>query len=141
LTDWLEVAAQIASKESDVTFLLVGDGPEMPTVRAKVRALGLEGRICLPGFREEGRRFIGLMDIYLMTSQYEGLPIALLEALALGKPVVATGVGGIPEVITDGWEGYLAPVGAIGPLAQHVKTLLDDPETRHLMGERGAEKV
>ena len=141
LADWLAVAAEIARRQSAVTFLLVGDGPEMPMVQAKVRELGLEERIRLPGFREDGRRCLGLMDIFLMTSQFEGLPIALLEAMTLGKAVVATEVGGIPEVITDGHEGRLAPVGAIGSLAQHVEALLKDPAQSQRMGRHGAAKV
>jgi L-malate glycosyltransferase len=141
MADWLAVAAQVARQEVDVTFLLVGDGPEMPMVQETVRALGLSERIRLPGFRADGRRCIGLMDLYLMTSQFEGLPIALLEAMTLGKPVVSTAVGGIPEVITDGQEGLLAPVGAITQLAQLVITLLGDATQRQLMGERGASKV
>ncbi|MCC6457170.1 MAG: glycosyltransferase [Caldilineaceae bacterium] len=141
LADWLAVAAQVAQQEVNVTFLLVGDGPEMPVVQKRVRELGLSERIRLPGFRADGRRCIGLMDIYLMTSQFEGLPIALLEAMTLGKPIVSTAVGGIPEVITGGQEGWLAPVGAITQLAQQLKTLLDNAAQRQAMGERGAAKV
>ena len=141
LDDWLAVAAQVAQQERNVTFLLVGDGPEMPMVRARIDELGLQERICLPGFRTDGRRFIGLMDVFLMTSQFEGLPIAMLEAMTLGKPVVATAVGGIPEVIVDGQEGRLAPVGSVALLALHVKALLDDPEQRKSMGQRGASKI
>jgi glycosyltransferase involved in cell wall biosynthesis len=141
LDDWLAVAAQIAHQESNVTFLLVGDGPEMPLVRSKVNEFGLQEHIRLPGFRTDGRRFIGLMDLFLMTSQFEGLPIAMLEAMALGKPVVATAVGGIPEVIVDGQEGRLAPVGAIDLLAEQVIDLLHEPEQRARMGKRAASKI
>jgi glycosyltransferase involved in cell wall biosynthesis len=141
LADWLAVAARVAEQEANVTFLLVGDGPEMPLVQAKVREVGLQERIRLPGFRADGRRYIGLMDVYLMTSQFEGLPVALLEAMTLGKPVVTTSVGGIPEVVSDGLEGRLAPVGDVAQLAQQVKTLLDDAPQRQLMGQRGAAKV
>lgn len=141
LEDWLEVASLVAEQKSNVTFLLVGDGPEMPKVRAKVKELGLEERVRLPGFRTDGRRLIGLMDLFLMTSQFEGLPIAMLEAMAIGKPVVATAVGGIPEVIVDGQEGRLAPIGAITRLAQQVIALLDDAEQRKMMGQRGASKI
>jgi glycosyltransferase involved in cell wall biosynthesis len=81
------------------------------------------------------------MDLFLMTSQFEGLPVAMLEAMALGKPVVATAAGGIPEVIVDGQEGRLAPVGAVALLAQQVKALLDDAEQRKTMGRRGAHKI
>jgi glycosyltransferase involved in cell wall biosynthesis len=141
LDDWLAVAAEVAQQDKKVTFLLVGDGPEMPMVRAIVKELNLVDRVRLPGFRADGRRYLGLMDIFLMTSQFEGLPIALLEAMTLGKPVVATSVGGIPELICDGSEGRLAPAGAIGQLAQCVKALLDDPEQRKMMGEKGANKL
>ncbi len=141
LTDWLAVAAQVAQQQPQVTFLLVGDGPEMGVVRAKVAELGLQERVRLPGFRADGRRCIGLMDLYLMTSHFEGLPIALLEAMTLGKPVVATAVGGIPEVITDGGEGRLAPAGAVDQLAQQVLALLADPAQRQRMGQQGAAKV
>lgn len=141
LVDWLAVAAQVAHQTPNVTFLLVGDGPEMDMVRAKVAELGLQARIRLPGFRADGRRCIGLMDLYLMTSQFEGLPIALLEAMTLGKPVVATAVGGIPEVISDGQEGRLAPAGAVDQLAQQVLALLTNPLQRQAMGQRGAAKV
>jgi len=84
---------------------------------------------------------MGLMDVYLMTSEYEGLPIALLEAMALGKPVVATSVGGIPDVVRSGSAGLLAPVGAIGELSDCVLRLLDDPTLRATMGSCGADRV
>jgi glycosyltransferase involved in cell wall biosynthesis len=76
-----------------------------------------------------------------MCSEFEGLPIALLEAMALGKPVVATAVGGIPEVVQDGQEGFLTPVGAIDTLADHSLNLLADCQRRQKMGQRGAQKV
>lgn len=141
LAEWIAVAAQVAQQMPKVTFLLVGDGPEMAVVRTKIAELGLQERVRLPGFRADGRRCIGLMDLYLMTSQFEGLPIALLEAMTLGKPVVATAVGGIPEVITEGAEGRLAPAGAVAQLAQQVLSLLADPAQRQRMGQQGAAKV
>ncbi len=141
LLDWLEVTAQIAEQRQDVTFLLVGHGPEEAALKAKIQTLGLENRVRMPGFRPDGRRVLGLMDVYLMSSEFEGLPIALLEAMALGKPVVATAVGGIPEVVQDGQEGLLAPVGAVDTLADYSLSLLADPQQRQQMGERGANKV
>jgi glycosyltransferase involved in cell wall biosynthesis len=81
------------------------------------------------------------MDVYLMTSAFEGLPLALLEAMALGKPVVATGVGGIPEVLEDGASGYIAAVGAIDELAERVIRLLNDAALRADMGAAGAATV
>jgi glycosyltransferase involved in cell wall biosynthesis len=141
LQDWLEVAAQISTQREDVTFLLVGHGPEEAILRAKVQALGLTERVRMPGFRPDGRRVLGLMDVYLMCSEFEGLPIALLEAMALGKPVVATAVGGIPEVAQDGQEGFLTPVGAVDALVDYTLSLLVDSPRRQQMGQCGAEKV
>lgn len=141
LTDWVEVAAQVLSQRQDVTFLLVGDGPENETVWAKIQALGLEQHFRLPGFRADGRRLMGLMDVYLMTSEFEGLPIAMLEAMALSKPIVATRVGGIPEVITPGQEGFLTSVSTIAQLADNVLKLLTDATLRAQMGQRGVDKV
>ena len=141
LEDWLEVASRIAQARDDVTFLLAGHGPEEAILHTKVETLALSDRVRMPGFRPDGRRVLGLVDVFLMTSAYEGLPLALLEAMALGKPVVATAVGGIPEVVSNGAEGWLAPVGAVDELAGRVRQLLDNPPVRFCMGQRGAQKV
>lgn len=141
LDDWLEVARRVAEQREDVTFLLVGYGAEEADLRARVRVLGLENWVRMPGFRPDGRRALGLVDVYLMSSGYEGLPIALLEAMALGKPVVATAVGGIPELVQNGREGFLTPVAAIDDLASRTLELLDNATLRQEMGRRGAKRV
>jgi glycosyltransferase involved in cell wall biosynthesis len=84
---------------------------------------------------------MALMDLYLMTSAYEGLPVALLEAMALGKPVVSTAVGGIPEALTDGVEGWLAPVGDVAALSRATLALLAAPEEAAQMGALGAKRI
>jgi glycosyltransferase involved in cell wall biosynthesis len=84
----------------------------------------------LPGFRPDGRAVIGALDVFLMTSEFEGLPIALLEAMALGKPVVATSVGGVPEAVTGGKEGFLSPVGDVESIASRVFQLVGDSDLR-----------
>ena len=141
LLDWLAVAQRVAAAREDVLFLLVGDGPEMPAVAAAVTQLGLQDRVRLAGFREDGRRLMALMDVYLMTSEYEGLPLAMLEAMALGKPVAATAVGGIPEVIEPGQNGLLAAAGDVDQLAAHVLALLSNPAEAEAMGASGAAKI
>lgn len=141
LSDWLQVAAQVARQRDDVTFLLVGHGPEAEQVAAQVKDLGLTGRVRLPGFRSDGRRLLGLMDVYLMTSEFEGLPVALLEAMALGKPVVSTAVGGVPELVTEEAEGFLTSVGEIERLAAYTLRLLNEPGMRQQMGQQAATKV
>jgi L-malate glycosyltransferase len=141
LQDWLEVASQVTKQQQNVTFLLVGHGPEEAMLRAKMRELRIEDRVVMPGFRPDGRRVMALMDIFLMTSEFEGLPMALLEALVLAKPVVATAVGGIPEVVKNGDEGFLTLAGAVAELAGCTAKLLSDPQLRQRMGELGAAKV
>jgi len=141
LQDWIEVAGRIAAQRQDVTFLLVGHGPEEAALKAKIQSMGLAKRIRMPGFRPDGRRLMGLMDVYLMTSEFEGLPIALLEALALGKPVVSTAVGGIPELVRPTMEGFLTSVGNIDNLVRFTLQLLNDPERRQQMGQQGAHRV
>ncbi len=140
LADWLEVAARVAATRSDVTFLMVGGGPLENQIRERVAALGLSHRVRMTGFRPDGRRLMAAMDVFLMTSEFEGLPIALLEAMALGKPVVSTRVGGIPEVLAAG-AGLLASVGAIDELSYGVLQLLNDVKRRARMGAAGAAQV
>ncbi len=141
LTDWLEVAARVVACRSDVTFLLVGGGPLECEIRERVAALGLSHCVRMPGFRPDGRRLMAAMDVFLMTSEFEGLPIALLEAMALGKPIVSTRVGGIPDVVAAGEAGLLASVGAIDELSHCVLQLLNDAKRRALMGTAGAAQV
>ena len=141
LTDWLQVATRVAAERSDVTFLLVGGGPLEADIRAQVQSMGLGHCVRMPGFRADGRRLMNAMDVFLMTSEFEGLPIALLEAMTLGKPVVSTKVGGIPEVVAAGETGLLAPVGALEQLTDCVVRLLDDPSLRARLGAAGAAKV
>jgi glycosyltransferase involved in cell wall biosynthesis len=133
LADWIDVARRVCAQRAGVVFLLAGDGPEMPLVRREAARSGLGDRLLVPGFRSDGRAVIGALDLFLMTSAYEGLPIALLEAMALGKPVVATAVGGIPEAVTDGREGFLHGVGETGALAAAVLRLLGDDVLRQGM--------
>jgi len=141
LDDWLQVASRVAARRADVTFLLVGSGPLESAVRAQIDALGLTDRVRTPGFRRDGRRMMSGMDVFLMTSEFEGLPIALLEAMALGKPAVSTAVGGVPEVFSSVEAGFLAPVGAIDELSGHVIRLLDDADLRGRLGAAAAAKV
>jgi glycosyltransferase involved in cell wall biosynthesis len=138
LPDWLEVARRVCARSDRARFLLAGDGPEMGAVRGAVERLGLGDRVIMPGFRPDGRAVIGALDVFLTTSGYEGLPIALLEAMALGKPVVATAVGGVPEAVVDGREGFLFPVGAVDLMATQVLRMAGDPGLRVRVGAAAA---
>ena len=130
LGDWLVVAARVRERVPAARFLVVGDGPLRAEVEAGVRERGLDGAVHLVGFQDEVRPFLAAMDAYLMTSAFEGLPIALLEAMAMGLPAVVTAVGGIPELVADGESGALRACGDVDGLAASLAALLSDPDER-----------
>lgn len=121
---WLEVARQIRERHPDVRFVIVGDGPLKSDVEGSITRLGLSECVTLTGLREDVRPMLAAMDVYLMSSDFEGLPIALLEAMAMEIPPVATAVGGIPEVLVPGGGGLVAPKGDVAALATLVDTVL-----------------
>jgi glycosyltransferase involved in cell wall biosynthesis len=141
LDRWIEVAAHVQSRFPQTHFVLVGDGPERPTVEAAIREHRAESFVHLCGLREDVRPVISAMDVYLMTSIFEGLPVALLEAMSMQTPVVATSVGGIPEVVREGVEGHLAAPDDFGALVEAVGALVRDPATRHRMAEQARLRV
>ena len=131
---WLDVARQVSNVIPETHFLLVGDGPLRAEVEAGIRERGLESVVHLAGLQEETRPYFAAFDVYLMTSQFEGLPIALLEAMAMAVPPVVTAVGGVPELVENGRNGYLHPFAACGSLAEDVIGLLRDEVHRDALG-------
>jgi L-malate glycosyltransferase len=128
LLDWVEAARLLRERFPAVHFLLVGDGPLREDVVAAVARAGLQDVVHLPGIREEVRPFLAATDIYMMSSIFEGLPVALLEAMAMKCVPVCTGVGGIPELIRDGENGLLTEPEKPEQLAEAVGDLLADPK-------------
>ncbi len=116
-------------------LVIVGDGPERPRIEAAVRALGLAGRVTLTGQVASAEPYYGIADICVLSSLSEGSPNALLEAMAAGVPVVATAVGGIPEIVADGRSALLVRPGDAAALAGAIAALLKDEELgRRLAG-------
>lgn len=109
LHHWLEAAALFLETAPDARFILVGDGPLREDVERVLREHGLMERAHLVGLQEEVRPYLSAMNVFMMSSAVEGLPVAMLEAMATELPVVATSVGGIPEVVVEGESGYLVP--------------------------------
>jgi glycosyltransferase involved in cell wall biosynthesis len=101
----------------------------------------LQGKFLLAGFRNDLGRFLPNLDLGVMSSYTEGLPVILLETGASGVPTVATAVGGIPEVLDDGENGYLVPAGDAPALAQRIVTLLDNDQQRLAMGQAARARV
>ncbi len=104
---FLEGARKVLSKQDNVVFVIAGDGPLMQESQKEIKQLGIESKIRLIGFRNDPFDVINMFDIFVMTSLHEGIPMVLLEAMCLAKPIIATKVGGIPEIIYDHQNGLL----------------------------------
>jgi glycosyltransferase involved in cell wall biosynthesis len=122
-------------------LLLVGDGPLRSFIENEIKRLDLIDNIELLGIREDIPELLLKADIFWMPSEWEGLPIACLEAMASGLPVIASAVGGLPEIIVDGETGYLIPKGEYKQLAEYTIRLLSDFSLRKKMGLRGRQTV
>jgi len=136
----LRAARRLAEAGEPVRFVSVGQGPLAAELEAERDRLGLGERFRFLGYREDPIRVLVAADIFCLSSRFEGLPIALLEAMAAGLPVVATRVGGVPTVVTDGMEGRLVPAGDPSALAAAVAELLD-PTLRAGAAAAAAERV
>jgi L-malate glycosyltransferase len=129
VTDCIRVLAGVR-KEVPAHLYMVGDGPDRPEAHRLARELGLDGHVTFMGKQDHVERLFPKMHALLMPSEMESFGLAALEAMACGVPTVATRVGGVPELITDGVDGFLEGVGDIERLAARVTRLLTD-ETCH----------
>jgi glycosyltransferase involved in cell wall biosynthesis len=139
LGDALDAVAAVPG----VTLLLLGDGPERPSLEQGARDRGLEDRVRFlgPGSRDDVLRLFAAADAALLTSAWENMPHTVLEALAVGTPVIATRVGGVPEVVRDGENGLLVDAGDAAGLAAAVRRLAAEPGLRERLAERAAPSV
>lgn len=137
----VEAAGRVCRANVDVGFVLFGEGPERGRLEQRIAALGIGERVILGGFRDDLHRLLPGLDLAVLSSHTEGLPVAVLEAQAAGVAVVATAVGGTPEVVQDGQTGYLVPAANPEALAERMQQLLRDDAGRWKMGQRGAERV
>jgi glycosyltransferase involved in cell wall biosynthesis len=131
----LEAAVHVRREIPEARFVLVGQGPLEAAVRQRARTLGLDGTVVFAGYRDDVPRVAGIFDVFALSSLFEGLSIALIEAMALGKPAVVTEVGGIPEVVQHMKQGLIVPPGNARALAEAIVTLLRDPSLRERLGE------
>jgi glycosyltransferase involved in cell wall biosynthesis len=136
----INAAARVHDAVPEARFLIVGEGPERETLNRLVRELGLEEAVILTGHRTDVGDVLAASDVVASSSAYEGSPLALIESLGAGKPVVATRVGGVPEIVRDGIEGFLVSPGRPEALAEKLVALLRDPELRARMGAAGRDR-
>jgi glycosyltransferase involved in cell wall biosynthesis len=132
--DLLEAAARIVARHPRTRFFVVGDGPLRAELEAHARRLGLGERVVFAGVREDVARVLALLDVVVLPSHTEGLSNVVLEAMAMARPLVATAVGGNPDVLRDGVSGLLVPARDPEALAAAVVELLEDPEKARAMG-------
>ncbi len=135
--DWVRVASRVARERPKAWFLLVGDGPLRGQVEEMLRTEGLSGRTVLTGLRRDIARVLSAMDIFLLTSLWEGLPRVLPQAMAMGIPVVANRADGTQEAIQDGETGYLCSPCDTATMARLCCELVIDPQKRKEMGQAG----
>ena len=127
--------------ESTYPLLVVGDGPLRPAMERQTARLGLDARVTFLGHRRDVRSLMRQAALMVMPSRWEGLPMALLEAMAEGCPVVATAVGGVPEVVEDGVTGWLVQPDSPSELAARLAAVLGSPEERSRVASRAFERV
>lgn len=135
--DFVRVASRVCRERSDAHFLMVGDGELRQAVEEEIRRLGLAHSITLTGWRRDVPEIMKCLDVFLLTSGWEGLPRVYLEALSSGVPTVGTCVDGAVEVVIDGVNGFLKEPGDIDGLADKVLWLLNHPEEAKAMGLHG----
>lgn len=138
---WVELALRILKKRNDVHFLLVGDGEWRARLEKQIEESGKAQHFHLVGVQKEVIPYLNLMDIYLSSSEFEGLPIAMLEAMACEVPVVATRAGGIGEVIQHGVQGFLSGIDDWEELEGYCLQLLEDDELHIKMAKAAREQV
>jgi glycosyltransferase involved in cell wall biosynthesis len=131
---FLAAARAIAPARPDAVFLVVGDGERRGELEALAADLGLGARARFLGWRADLDRLYADLDVVVLTSKNEGSPVALIEAMAAGRPVVSTRAGGVEDVVADGETGLLAPVGDAAAVARAILALLDDPERAARLG-------
>jgi glycosyltransferase involved in cell wall biosynthesis len=140
------IAALPKLARTDVTLLLVGEdleagGAYRTALERQARELGIGDRVRFLGRRDDVPALLAAADALVLPSSIEGLPLVVLEAMAAGRPVVATSVGGTPEAVVDGETGLLVPPGDIEALAHAIDALLGDPELARRLGEAGGRRV
>jgi glycosyltransferase involved in cell wall biosynthesis len=125
----------------DAVLCLVGDGPDRQQLEHRAQELGVIRDTLFVGYQEDVAPFYAAFDALVLPSSNEGTPVSAIEALAAGRPVVATRVGGVPDVVQEGVDGFLVEPGATDDLADRLAELARDPQLRERMGRAGRERV
>ena len=139
--DAIRAFSSVAARHTDTGLFIISDGQERTRLQQLIQDLRLEERVVLLGFVKDAPRYFGAFDLFVHASQSEALALVILEAGCASLPVIATDVGGIPEIIPDGENGLLVPPRNPEALAQAIETLYADPEKAHVLASTLNERV
>ena len=135
------IAMVVNRSEHPVKCMVIGKGPEKENLMVKVKERTLDSRIIFTGFQSDAISYINALDIFVMPSEKEGLPRVILEAMLMGKPVIASDITGPSELVVDGETGFLVPVGKTETIAGAILRLIENPILRERMGEKAKERI
>jgi glycosyltransferase involved in cell wall biosynthesis len=136
----IRAAALLADRASEARILIVGDGEQRDQLQQLARSLGVQERVIFAGRRLDVPDILAALDLAVCCSDFEGSPLSVMEYMAAALPVVATRVGGVPDLIDDGVEGRLVPPGDAEALADAIAGLLADPALAKTMGQQGQQR-
>ncbi len=139
--DVLESFKRLLDLGVEATLCMVGDGPDREAAETQAKELGIARNVLFLGYQRDVSSYYALCDALVLPSANEGTPVVAIEALAARRPVVATRVGGVPDVVTEGEDGFLVDVGDVDAIANALATLARDPALRKRMGEYGRAHV
>jgi glycosyltransferase involved in cell wall biosynthesis len=139
--DLLTMLAGVRERGVDALLLLVGDGDDRERLEQRAHDLGLARACLFLGYQEDVAAWYAICDAVVLTSASEGTPVTIIEALAAARPVVATAVGGVPDVVDEGETGFLVPPGDTRTVADRLEVLARDPARRAAMGATGRQRV
>ncbi len=139
--DFVRLAFLVKKLSPGSRFLLVGDGVLRKKIERLIRKFDLEKELILTGWRSDIPRILSGIDIFVLTSLWEGLPISVLEAMASSKPVVSTNTGGVAEVVVEGRSGFLVPPKDMNKMSERLIVLLKDKNMRESMGQNAADSL
>jgi glycosyltransferase involved in cell wall biosynthesis len=137
---FVRASAELLRENPDLRVLLAGDGPLKGELTELVHGLGVQDRLLMPGYRSDASDVIAALDVAISSSAFEGSPLAVMEYMESARPIVATRVGGVPDLIEDGVNGLLVEAGDDAALAAAIRRMLADPEAARRMGEAARER-
>lgn len=138
---YLKAAKRVLERAENTYFLLIGDGPLRPQIEKEAEALGIMNRVRFLGKRSDVWELLNQIDLFVLSTHFEGCSNVIMEAMAAEKPVIATLAGGNAELVTDSVTGYLIPIGDDAAMAEKILTLINNPDLAIQMAKAGRNKI